>query len=274
MEKYRKEVQPALGILRLNKQICDEAASIFYGENEFRFSSYRGWYTLDTWLKQIGKTNQKLVRMLAVHVPWAGRNGDYGKDSLPESKNQIRMIQRQLENVGLRPRKREEQIFQDTCVRHTARMLEAIGDLSAFRLIVPDSYFPITKDDWISEFDLRKWIDTDEDISQLPGKVLEFGFVLDRSKFKNLQIQLVYMRGGYSRSEDLDVPDAAFMQSGKSESRARALLYHLAPRKKAEMEDVEVLDVSYDLMGDYPVPMMEGDEVIKAEKRELKAHLR
>lgn len=40
-QRFRKEVLPWLGLLRVSKQINREAASIFYGENEFRFTSVR-----------------------------------------------------------------------------------------------------------------------------------------------------------------------------------------------------------------------------------------
>lgn len=38
-QRFRKDVLPWLGLLRVSKQIKREAGSIFYGENEYRFTS-------------------------------------------------------------------------------------------------------------------------------------------------------------------------------------------------------------------------------------------
>ncbi|KAK5113300.1 hypothetical protein LTR85_010917 [Meristemomyces frigidus] len=99
--RFGKEIEPSLHLLRTCKQINAEAAPIFYGEQEWRFTSIKGWYVLDSFLRQIGPVNQALLRKIAVHVP---------------------------------------SFNQATCVRRTKRILEEHGTLESLRLVLPDSY--------------------------------------------------------------------------------------------------------------------------------------
>ena len=70
---WRRTVRPALGLLRLNKQINAEAASVFCGINEFRFSASNGRDTLDTFCKTIGEANTRRLAKVTHHVTFDNR---------------------------------------------------------------------------------------------------------------------------------------------------------------------------------------------------------
>lgn len=70
---WSKTVRPALGLLRLNKQINAEAASIFYGHNEFRFTSPNGRDTLEAFCKTIGEANTRRLAKITHHVTFDNR---------------------------------------------------------------------------------------------------------------------------------------------------------------------------------------------------------
>lgn len=63
--RYRR----VLHLLRLCKQIRKEAASVFYGENEFRISSIGSYIVCDTFFHTIGVYNVRFLRKLTLHVP-------------------------------------------------------------------------------------------------------------------------------------------------------------------------------------------------------------
>ena len=65
---WRGTVRPALGLLRLNKQINAEAASVFYGHNEFRFTSSNGRDTLEAFCRTIGEANTMRLSKITHHV--------------------------------------------------------------------------------------------------------------------------------------------------------------------------------------------------------------
>jgi hypothetical protein len=66
-------VRPALGLLRLNKQINAEAASVFYGHNEFRFTNPNGRDTLEAFCKTIGEANTRRLAKITHHVTFDNR---------------------------------------------------------------------------------------------------------------------------------------------------------------------------------------------------------
>lgn len=67
-KNWRNTVKPALGLLRLNKQINAEAAGIFYGHNEFRFTSANGRDVLEAFCKTIGEANTRRLAKITHHV--------------------------------------------------------------------------------------------------------------------------------------------------------------------------------------------------------------
>jgi hypothetical protein len=70
---WQSTVRPALGLLRLNKQINAEAASVFYGHNEFRFTSPNGRDTLEAFCKTIGEANTRRLAKITHHVAFDNR---------------------------------------------------------------------------------------------------------------------------------------------------------------------------------------------------------
>jgi hypothetical protein len=70
---HRKNVKPALRILRTSKTINHEAAGIFYGENEFRFSALHGIDVLPAFCSIIGKANIARLRKITEHIALHGR---------------------------------------------------------------------------------------------------------------------------------------------------------------------------------------------------------
>ncbi|CAK4032794.1 Hypothetical predicted protein [Lecanosticta acicola] len=67
-EKH-KQLSMAARVLRASKQIYREAKPVFYGENEWRFTSTSGWIGLDAFMYQIGLENCKLLRNITVCHP-------------------------------------------------------------------------------------------------------------------------------------------------------------------------------------------------------------
>jgi hypothetical protein len=65
---WLRKVKPALGLLRLNKQVNAEAAGVFYGHNEFRFTSPNGRDTLEAFCRTIGEANTRRLAKITHHV--------------------------------------------------------------------------------------------------------------------------------------------------------------------------------------------------------------
>ena len=66
--RYENEIQPSLALLRVSRQINNEASPLFYGQ-EFRFTSEMGWHILHEWLQTIGPKIRQFVRHLTVVHP-------------------------------------------------------------------------------------------------------------------------------------------------------------------------------------------------------------
>lgn len=58
-----------VAILCVSKIVHQEAASVFYGKNEFRFSMDLGWMPMLHFLFTIGKDTRGMLRKLAVFAP-------------------------------------------------------------------------------------------------------------------------------------------------------------------------------------------------------------
>ncbi|MCJ1361980.1 hypothetical protein MMC16_001081 [Acarospora aff. strigata] len=59
----------AVNLLRTCKSINDEATSVLYSENEFRFTMEDGWIPLHCFLTTIGRRNRRHIKALSVFVP-------------------------------------------------------------------------------------------------------------------------------------------------------------------------------------------------------------
>ena len=99
LQRYYQEVQPSLSLLRVSKQINEEASPIYYGQ-DFRFTNQSGWHILYHWLVLIGDKNRAMVRHITVgytgmtrildkgmrREPWIGRAPlelDLGQSPVP-----------------------------------------------------------------------------------------------------------------------------------------------------------------------------------------------
>ncbi|KAK5739153.1 hypothetical protein LTR17_005454 [Elasticomyces elasticus] len=76
MRKYKREIVPRLRLLRTNKQVHEEASSIFYGENEFRFTNRYGFDTFFFFTRTIGELNTSLLRKVTEGFQQSRRRGD------------------------------------------------------------------------------------------------------------------------------------------------------------------------------------------------------
>lgn len=259
-----KKIASNLGILRLNKQINRETAPIFYGNNEFRFTCQRGWFVLDTWLRTIGSANHGLVRKLAVHVPWIGAGNTHGwKETRSDTRTQLRNVQHLLRTMGFQP-PRLEAIEHEKCVRRAVQKLEAKGELRSFRLILPDSWAPFSNVQCLIDDALPRWEDhSKKEVSEMKKKLLTFDFVLDKARFKSLDIQLVRLHGGFAR----------FAQDFQNKFRAECLLYHIPVHKKAQRKGIEIVDICYDNTGHFPAPLQDGDKILNIAEEGLRSHI-
>ncbi|KAI9674063.1 MAG: hypothetical protein M1822_009570 [Bathelium mastoideum] len=68
---FRTKLKTHLHPCYVNKAFKTEACGIFYGYNEFRFSTERGWVGAARFLKFAG-SNIKFIRYLTIHVPFPG----------------------------------------------------------------------------------------------------------------------------------------------------------------------------------------------------------
>ena len=60
-ERYDVAIRPSLKLLRVNKQINEEAAPVYYGQ-PFRFTNQIGEVVLYNWLQRVGKRNRSLIK--------------------------------------------------------------------------------------------------------------------------------------------------------------------------------------------------------------------
>ncbi|KAI5362276.1 hypothetical protein Slin15195_G059270 [Septoria linicola] len=252
-QRFEHKIKPSLRLLRVSRQINAEAASIYYGEMEFRFTSIKGWYFLDAFLRQIGSANLARLRKIAIHVPsssWLGDAEDYIGEHLPESKGSLEYISLLVSNYKLRTHRYRDN--EKSCVKRTTRTLEQHGTLKSFRLVIPDSY--------------RLW-EVEFTRPQYPYN--EYDLMLNPSKFKNLNFELVRLHGGYILSKTDVEWDAIHMNgaamAGIQDQRARTLETHLAARKEFRRAGYVVRDVAYNAKGYWSVEPENGEEIVAIE---------
>ena len=230
--RLEREIKPSLRLLRVNKQINNEAASIFYGETEFRFTCSKGWYILDAFLRTIGLKNQAFLRKIAIHVPWSGKSNDHFQEGLKESGGTLRYIDLLIKRLNLRPCS-ASMAFR---IKRSVHVLEKHGSLTNFRLILPDS------------FDLS-WLDQSSTTLYFPNA--QYDAVLRPSKFENLKVELIRLHGGYTPPPS---DTAQFW-------RAYTTRDHVVPRQAFRRAGYVVSDVAYDEMGYWPVALKDGEEI-------------
>ena len=71
---YKRNVQPLVGLLRVNRLIHVEASQIFYGENEWRFSGINGWMVFYAWLNTVGPMHFRWLKQICLHIPLPGKD--------------------------------------------------------------------------------------------------------------------------------------------------------------------------------------------------------
>ncbi|KAL9100283.1 MAG: hypothetical protein Q9163_004328 [Psora crenata] len=101
LQYVRKEM--ATGLLGTCRQVYDEAAMLFWGDNSFRFSGRSGWQGLLRFFLTIGPQARARIRRLDVHAPiymrWPVKDSD-NKDLNGRSKNFPKMHMAKIPEEG------------------------------------------------------------------------------------------------------------------------------------------------------------------------------
>ncbi|KAM0716561.1 hypothetical protein Q7P37_008006 [Cladosporium fusiforme] len=98
---YKEKIKPSLQLLRVNKQINQEASSIFYGQNEFRFTAICGHDILRAFCKTIGKANTLRITKITEHAPIDGDFEEIWDRPAAHSKTSMRNFNDWLSRKGL-----------------------------------------------------------------------------------------------------------------------------------------------------------------------------
>ena len=248
LNRFRYEIIPHLRLLRTSKTVHTEATFIFYAENGFRFTNVDGWYMLSSFLLTIGPQNSKLIRNIAIHVPWHGKALDNRHDGLPESNSKMLSMQSHLRGMGLRYKWRWHGFCAMTCIKRCKKIFEEAGALKSVAFLLPDSYLlPVPA--WNA--DPLQWPYDKSNGYMDPQQIF------DESKFaEGFQISLVRLHGGfYNANHDQQVIDDARMQ---------VLQTHVDVWDWFEIEcGWDVKAMVYGKNGHYPVPLKEGDEILR-----------
>lgn len=141
LKHYKRTITPTLKLLRVNKTINEEASSIFYGKNEFRFTNVRGFLVLQCFLDTIGLANASRLRHVAVHAPFYGhylaRTYFNDADNLPDSISNMDSLQTFLRSVHLRIPKIRQTFNMRCAVNKVCSILARSGAAIQVSLILP-----------------------------------------------------------------------------------------------------------------------------------------
>ena len=228
IRRWKKDICPRLRLLRTNKQVLAETRSIFYAENEFRFTNSKAWYVLDAFLYTIGQQNTAWLRHLAIHVPWAGTVNDNNYDNLPESHATMNWMMNRFDKMGLRYHKRWNRFTECKAVTRCQTKLEAASGLKSLKLVLPDSY------ELLNEHSPHQWVGC---------RVLSV--VLNPQRFGNLQVGL-YILSGASEGDRYD-------EYKSQEYRQLVLGSHMRAMGFAAEQEWSVQSVMYDAKGHWPL---------------------
>jgi hypothetical protein len=167
---FNDNIRPFLGIMRASKIINEEAAAVFYGENEFRFTNSAGLMGLDVFLHNIGTRNSELVRRISVSYP--------DQFEVPATEKGAKYLGIAALNTDA---KFAGRWYTRRVVFNVREVLERTGKLTRLRIILPR--FPV-------------------------DEVVVFDLPIDDTKFDNLQVTLASVSiacDGYGHSErDVD----------------------------------------------------------------------
>ncbi|KAK5677102.1 hypothetical protein LTS10_010291 [Elasticomyces elasticus] len=134
MRKYKREIVPRLRLLRTNKQVHKEASSIFYGENEFRFTNRYGFDTLFFFTRTIGELNTSLLRKVTEGFQQRRRHGD---DRVARPSNTARQNFEMVKNykMGMHESGRGAWEFNAPCT-----IIREDGGLQEYRIVIAEEH--------------------------------------------------------------------------------------------------------------------------------------
>ena len=232
MRFYKYEVKPALKLLRTCKQINREGSSIFYGENEFRFSATYGSYILLSFCRTIGKANTARLTTITMHAPFGGCNEskDTGPQVSGNALSNFRWLSRNI--MGLHEEGYAAGKFN---IPRTLSNTSISAGLQTLRLVVPDT---------------MRFVPFDKDLRNI-GCEFELYDHLSQLKMQQLKVELVFL-------DSLD--DPPFLDWEETKGDADLIAYC---RSKAW----EVRCMAYDDRGRYDVSEQllagEGEEAVE-----------
>ncbi|KAK4891723.1 hypothetical protein LTR27_009731 [Elasticomyces elasticus] len=134
MRKYKREIVPRLRLLRTNKQVHKEASSIFYGENEFRFTNRYGFDTFFFFTRTIGELNTSLLRKVTEGFQQSRRRGD---DRVARPSNTARQNFEIVMNykMGMHEEGRGAWEFNAPCT-----IIREEGGLQEYRIVIAEEH--------------------------------------------------------------------------------------------------------------------------------------
>lgn len=238
-KRYRYSIMPKLRLLCTSKQVHREASSIFYGENEFRFTSMEGWQYLSSFILTIGLENTCLFRSIAVHTPWFGMAKDDDREGGDESLTKLNVLRSEAQSRGLRCHPRQWQFRQSGYVRFVKKVLESTGGLEYLKIIIADSYMLVP---WYAQGSAQGSIPMVE--------------IFDPFKIPKLEVTMVRLHGGFC-SPDTD-------QQERNARRRACLQTHVEAWDWFTANcgwKLETAVLGHD--GRYPAPLKEGDVILE-----------
>ena len=242
LTRYREDIIPRLSLLRTSSQLHGEGSSIFYGENQFRFSNAKGWYVLSSFLHTIGPRNQALVKTIAVHTPWCGLNVDVLRHMqvpcFPGS---------ELQELGLTylPRQYRRETGHGNmfaCFLHVKTVLETAGALAESQIVLPEPY---------------RILEGRRERYKNKSGCVQTMRLLDPTQFEDgrLRVSLVRLCTFYSKEIAANF-DLSYQQQN------RRKIFGDGWTESAKEQRWEVKTMTYDETSRYPVPLDEEEQTI------------
>jgi hypothetical protein len=155
-----------VGILRLCKTVYDEAAEVFYGENEFRFSAVNGQMVAAAFVHHIRKRHAKFIKTLAIGMPFwcVDRDSWYGTawcvDSISGGERLLGTMPWSYPHKGA--------CYYEKSFASLASGLVKAGNLKVLKLVLPD-WFEYCQ----ARGHVKLWQALDKIISGLPELTIE-----------------------------------------------------------------------------------------------------